>query len=543
MASTPTTKSQVQAYKFVLRRMQHALVRKDAVMLHDPLRTQSRATAVGVIVAAVGMLGFMIFGILKPAAPPPSEGIVIGKESGQIYVKVAATENTPEMLIPTFNLASARLILMGRTQSAAAAGGGPQGGAAAPQEAVKPEIVPDDRLKDIPRGNWQGIQNGPPLLPTEEQRVSDNWAVCDYIQHDPDLNETEALAQAKLETAVIAGVSNLGQPLGKDQAILAKRPGDGKTFLIYRPKEDPNRTTNMVAAEVDLNNVAIKDSLGLNVTPRTISLGLLDAIEHVNALAPPAFEGKGEPIQANLGGEVSKIGDVFKVDRGGEFEFYAVVKKDGQVGKQEISEAVASMIRSVDAGTVAEVPLVSPDLIAQLPQLNAVEVADYPNKRPNLLEQIPFPTTCLGWTITGEGEAQDAKTTVFVGVGFPIPRDENGTRKPMMKVAKPDASGKKLDQFYMPPGHAAAVHAATSKDSFNSGPIYLIDDHGLLYGIPDVGTASALGLTKLRPAPQSIVGLLPMGTSLNTQAAQQTYGGAEEDSAATGAPEGQQAGG
>ena len=36
MAATPTTKSQVQAYRFVLRRMEHALVRKDAVMLHDP---------------------------------------------------------------------------------------------------------------------------------------------------------------------------------------------------------------------------------------------------------------------------------------------------------------------------------------------------------------------------------------------------------------------------------------------------------------------------------------------------------------------------
>ncbi len=29
MPSTPTTKSQVQAYRFVLRRMQSALVRKD----------------------------------------------------------------------------------------------------------------------------------------------------------------------------------------------------------------------------------------------------------------------------------------------------------------------------------------------------------------------------------------------------------------------------------------------------------------------------------------------------------------------------------
>ena len=54
MASTPTTKSQVQAYQFVLRRMQSALVRRDAVMLHDPMRNHSRATAVGVVLGVVG---------------------------------------------------------------------------------------------------------------------------------------------------------------------------------------------------------------------------------------------------------------------------------------------------------------------------------------------------------------------------------------------------------------------------------------------------------------------------------------------------------
>ncbi|MFD1052463.1 type VII secretion protein EccB, partial [Kibdelosporangium lantanae] len=54
MPSTPTTKSQVQAYRFVLRRMQSALVRKDAVMLHDPMRTHSRATIVGVCLGVLG---------------------------------------------------------------------------------------------------------------------------------------------------------------------------------------------------------------------------------------------------------------------------------------------------------------------------------------------------------------------------------------------------------------------------------------------------------------------------------------------------------
>lgn len=47
MAVTPTTRWQVNGYRFLVRRMEHALVRRDVRMLHDPMRSQSRALAVG----------------------------------------------------------------------------------------------------------------------------------------------------------------------------------------------------------------------------------------------------------------------------------------------------------------------------------------------------------------------------------------------------------------------------------------------------------------------------------------------------------------
>ena len=108
MPSTPTTKSQVQAYRFVLRRMQSALVRKDAVMLHDPMRTHSRATAVGIILAAIGVLGFVIVGLLAPKPAVPDSGIIIAEPSGTVYV----VSGNPKTLTPTFNLASARLLML-----------------------------------------------------------------------------------------------------------------------------------------------------------------------------------------------------------------------------------------------------------------------------------------------------------------------------------------------------------------------------------------------------------------------------------------------
>src|ERR1700716_2217040 len=100
MPSTPTTKSQVQAYQFVLRRMQSALVRRDSVMLNDPMRTHSRATIVGFILGALGMIAFVVWGLLSPQPTVPDAGkIVIGEQSGTVYVVMG----NPKKLYPTFN--------------------------------------------------------------------------------------------------------------------------------------------------------------------------------------------------------------------------------------------------------------------------------------------------------------------------------------------------------------------------------------------------------------------------------------------------------
>ena len=109
MASTPTTKSQVQAYQFVLRRMQSALVRRDAVMLHDPMQRHSRATSVGVVLGVVGLLAFLVIGLFKPAPRLNKETqIAISKETGQVYVVDNA--GPQPVLVPMTNLASARLL-------------------------------------------------------------------------------------------------------------------------------------------------------------------------------------------------------------------------------------------------------------------------------------------------------------------------------------------------------------------------------------------------------------------------------------------------
>src|SRR5882672_866890 len=254
MPSTPTTKSQVQAYRFVLRRMQSALVRKDAVMLHDPMRTHSRATIVGVCVAAVGVVGFLVWGLLSPdPKPPEQDGIVISKQSGQVYVLAS----NPKQLIPVFNLASARLLLVARQSQQGQPGqqgstGGSVQQAAAGTGPVSPTMVDEKELKDIPRGRLAGIQNGPDLLPGNDQRIDSTWAVCDEYKLDKSLNDPAS--QKKVETTVLAGVKDLGPELAESNALLV-RADNNKVYLVYRTPVTANiKNANAVRAAVDMSN-------------------------------------------------------------------------------------------------------------------------------------------------------------------------------------------------------------------------------------------------------------------------------------------------
>ncbi|SFQ62691.1 type VII secretion protein EccB [Amycolatopsis arida] len=520
MPSTPTTKSQVQAYQFVLRRMQSALVRKDAVMLHDPMRTHSRATAVGVVLSVLGMLGFIIFGLFKPAPQAPGPGsIVIGEQSGSMYV----VAGEPKKLIPTFNLASARLLLLAQQDQAAqgGAGGGQNAAPAGGQvEVVEPQVVPDDQLKDIPKGRLHGIPDAPGLLPKKEQRISDDWAVCDEIGLDHSLPDPTSINQN--ETTVFGGVQDLGQELAPDSALLVTAD-NGSTYLVYRQVDNPNRpNADTVRAKVDLTQASVVRALGLDVKPRHISMGLLNAIPEVTEIKAPVIEGANESSTFNLSG--LRVGDVFSTVRAGAAEEYWVITRHGI---QRVPRAVADLIRFHRTGQPAGITQVRPDRLQNVPVLHPgqpgyLPVDDYPQIVPHILDPVRYPVTCLGWSLVGEGANRDGQTKVYYGAELPGPKNEQG-ESVAVQVGQASPDGMKVDRFYMRPNFAAVVRSATSKETFDKGPIQLISDRGIRYGVKDLRTAQALGLGEQSPAPESIIRLLPAGASLNTQDVMRTF--------------------
>jgi type VII secretion protein EccB len=520
MPSTPTTKSQVQAYRFVLRRMQSALVRKDAVMLHDPMRTHSRATVVGVCIAALGLLGFLIWGILSPKPQAPNEdGIVIGKPSGQVYVLIAEPE---KKLVPVFNMASARLLLMAQQQKTTPGGDSQPAGnqQAAPVEVVAPTVVDDNELRDIPKGRKVGIADGPDLLPSADQRIESRWTVCD--QYILDRGLPDPAKENKVETTVIAGVKELGPELKQNESLLVRAP-NGKTYLVYRTPGTANLpNTSAVRAEVDIEDDRVSAALELEgIEPRTITTGMLNAIPEKAALKVPAISGRDTDSNIDLGNpELRKVGSVFEVERAGDVTTTYVLLKDGI---EEIKRSTANLIRYYRELGGERIAAVNPAVIADVELGDDIDDRTFPERDTEVLDPENFPVACLGWSYTGEGENAEEFTSVHVGKALPgIKLDRNGDPV-TVAISSPNADGIRIDHFYMPPGRGAVVRQSTSPEDFQRGQITLISDRGVKYGVPNSQTAEGLGLGDQKPAPRSIIQLLPDGASLSVKDVEQSY--------------------
>ncbi|KOX22953.1 hypothetical protein ADK67_22435 [Saccharothrix sp. NRRL B-16348] len=525
MASTPTTKSQVQAYRFVLRRMQSALVRRDAVMLHDPMRTHSRATAVGVLLGVIGLLGFLIFGFFSPDPQVDDQTqIAISKETGQVYV-VHTVGNT-KTLIPMTNLASARLLLLQRSNpdksQASVAGADAAAGQvnAGPQVAGgEPKLVSEKALAKLPKGRLTGIPDGPDVLPKPADRIGPDWSVCDTLSLDESLNDPSA--EGKFTTTVLAGMSGGGELLDGNRALLVQAGTDDKqAYLIYKaPVNSKITSTSTVRAKVDLGNDEVRTALNLGQKKaRAVSTGLLNAIPEAKELVAPPIPNRGDTV-TYVQGENLKVGAVIEVRRAGTDSEFHVVLKDGL---QKISRAAADLLRAAYAQG-AEPKLVDIARINTAPPVEQLDFADYPPDVPEILD----PTNqnnrviCLNWqaqNVTSDNKSQHTRVTIAPTLPIPanvVPVEINQT----------GATGEVVSQFVMAPGKSAVVRSATSTQDFDTGPIHLITGRGVKYGIPDTTTSGALGLGAdgFTPGPESILRLLPDGPQLNRNDASRSW--------------------
>nr|WP_280476585.1 type VII secretion protein EccB [Nocardia asiatica] len=457
MPAQLTTRAQVNGYRFLLKRIQHALVRRDVRMLHDPMRAQIRSMVVGAVFAVLIVAGCAILALLRPQGQVGDAKIVIGKDTGALYVVVEGT------LHPVLNAASARLIT---------------------GSFEKPTSVRESKLASYPRGPLLGIPGAPvALLGSAAGPERSEWSLCESSTPIDGLSRMVSAGAPRLDDTI--------RPLADDEAMLVSVAG--KSYLLWDGKR----------AELDPRNDAVARALELRAGTRfrEIGAGLLNATVPVPALAAPVIP------QAGQAGPVpgTTVGSVIKVTGAATTELYVVVS----AGVQRVSPFAAEVIRNADSQGMRDVAAVPPDALRGVAVVDVLPIGKFPVTRPRIVS-ADTAVACVAWSKIDA--AHEATLRLFTGRTWPLP----GTVKPVTQAtAGTDAD--RIDAAYIRPSSGEFVQATSSEPgSDRRASLHYIADTGVRYGIPDLATAEILGLGRRpKPAPWQIVGQLVPGPSLS----------------------------
>jgi len=152
LSRRPTTRLQANGYRFLMRRLECALLGRDIAAVTEPLRTQMTSLSIGCLVTVIAVAGCAVLGLLRPHADLARAQIVMDQQSGALYVRVADTWH------PVLNLASARLVAA---------------------TAANPQPVRESDLTHMKRGPLLGIPGAPQLLGQPLSADESAWTICD----------------------------------------------------------------------------------------------------------------------------------------------------------------------------------------------------------------------------------------------------------------------------------------------------------------------------------------------------------------------------
>jgi type VII secretion protein EccB len=354
MVRQPATRLESSARRFHARRMMHALVRRDVAMHDDPLRAQSVSLAVGGVLAALAIVADAVVAVVSPRGVPSSAPIVIGRESGALYVRIGDT------LHPVLNLASARLVA---------------------RAAANPVPAGDASIARAKRGPLMGIPGAPATMGTPLRGQS--WTVCD--------DDRTVVAVGDADPHELSDVGPvLVTPRGESAAA---------SYLLY----DGQR------AAVDLRNRAVVRALRLDgVAPVPVSRALLDLVPEVPAIVAPRIAGFGEPGPPALG--ALTIGTVVQVRRADVADHYVVLRD----GVQSIGDVLADLIRFTYDGRARRVAEIAPAAIAAVPIVSSLPGSTLPQHARSPAGAAEHPTVCARWRPRGS-VAPSSNTVVLVG--------------------------------------------------------------------------------------------------------------------------------
>jgi type VII secretion protein EccB len=483
------TRHQVSGWRFIVRRIASGVALHDTRMLVDPLRTQTRAVLMGVIVLIAALAGSFVFSLIRPNGSAANNPVLADRTTAALYVRVG------DQLHPVLNLASARLIA-GRP--------------------VNPTLVKSSELDKFPLGNLIGIPGAPERL-VQNTRKDADWTVCDA--------GTGAAAGITVIAGTLDSTGARAATVNAGNAALVSNPTG--TWLLW----DGRRS------RINLGDHAVTSALGLGAdvhAARPVAAGLFNAIPESPPLAAPVIPEAGAPPRFGLPvpapvGSVVEAHGLDSASANGTL-YYAVLPD----GLQPISPILAAVLRNSNSYGLDQPPRLSADKVAKLPVSRLLDTSRYPEQRISLLDSVHDPVTCAHWSkLAG---ASTNSLTLLAGSALPIPDAVHteglvgaGTGGIASRVAQAPGTG----YFAQTVGQNSASPAA--------GSLFWISDTGVRYGIDNeaaqasatgnVKTAEALGLNPpATPIPWSILSLYAPGPTLSRADALLAHDGLSPDS-------------
>jgi type VII secretion protein EccB len=357
----PATWAHVSGYRFLLRRIERALLSGDSGPSGEPLRARTGPLTVGCILAGVALAGCALVGVLAPQARLDHAQIVMGKETGALYVRVGDTWH------PVLNLASARLVAA---------------------IDANPQPVAESQLRRTKRGPLLGIPGAPQLLGPPLSGDDAVWTICD--------------TDGGTATTVVVGPT--GGPsvhrLTRDQALLVAPAPGPPAYLLY----------NGERAVVDLADTAVVRALRLEGhTPVVVSQALLNAVPEAPPITAPRIRGAGGKA---AGLPDFPAGSVLRITRGDGDEYYAVLS----TGVQRVGQVAADLLRFSDSRGTANIIAVAPDVIRAARIVDALPVGTFPERAPAAGLPSGATTVCVSSPSSGRPD-----TAFLTASGLPLP--------------------------------------------------------------------------------------------------------------------------
>ncbi|WP_328417490.1 type VII secretion protein EccB [Micromonospora sp. NBC_00389] len=453
----PSRQDQLHSYQFSVQRAVAALVMRETDPAQSPFRRLAGAGLASVLVAAIGLGGFALYGLFAGGGSGwrDAGAVIVEKESGARFVY------REQKLHPVLNYASA-LLIVGADRS-------------------KTVLVSRRSIDGVPRGLPLGIADAPDSLPAPGRLATGAWTVCSTIP-------AGAGADAPRSALLIGTEPAGGRPLG-DDALLLRGP-DGGLHLVWHQRRYLIRDPSRVLAAL-----ATTRARALPVAP-----ALLNSLPAGLDLAPLALPGLGGPATRVPG---ATIGQVYLVSNSGGGRQYAVALDAGLAGITELQAGLLLASTSQDEpepmtlGRFAALPTV-PDLAPSGPTA--------PPPAPPRLAAGDDAALCT--RVSGDDGASEVRWGVPLPDLAAVPR------------TVPAGGTVLADHVVVEPGRGAVVEAAAAPGA-SGGAVSVVTDLGRRYVLADRDVLPMLGYRDVRPLrlPAGLVSLVPAGATLDPAAA------------------------